>query len=99
MVAGKGVEIVGPPGDRFEEILTPDALDLVAMLQREFGGRRAELLAARAARQEELSAGGTLDFLPETTAHQGGPPLAGAAARAGPGGPAGGDHRARPSGR
>jgi len=66
MAAGEGVEIIGPAGDRFEEILTPDALHLVGTLQREFGGKRAELLAARAARQEELSAGGTLDFLPET---------------------------------
>jgi malate synthase len=66
MAAGEGVEITGPAGDRYDEILTPDALRLIASLQREFGGRRAELLAARAARQEELSAGGTLDFLPGT---------------------------------
>jgi len=66
MAAGNGIEIIGPPGDRFEEILTPDALNLVAMLQRDFGARRAELLAARAVRQRELLAGGTLDFLPET---------------------------------
>src|ERR1700719_2245108 len=66
MAAGNGIEIIGPPGERFEEILTPDALNLVGTLQREFGARRAELLAARAARQEELSAGGTLDFLPAT---------------------------------
>src|SRR6516165_12402159 len=66
MAAGNGIEIIGPPGDRFEEILTPGALNLVAMLQRDFGARRAELLAARAARQQELLAGGTLDFLPET---------------------------------
>jgi len=66
MAAGNGIEIIGPPGDRFEEILTPDALNLVAMLQRDFGAKRAELLAARAARQQELLAGGTLDFLPET---------------------------------
>src|SRR5215468_3665658 len=66
MAAGNGIEIIGPPGDRFEEILTPGALNLVAMLQRDFGAKRAELLAARAARQQELLAGGTLDFLPET---------------------------------
>ncbi len=61
-----GVEIAGPAGDRFDEILTPDALDLIAMLQRELGARRQELLAARARRQEQLSAGAMLDFLPET---------------------------------
>ena len=66
MAAGAGVEITGPSGDRYSEILSPGALGLIAALQREFGGRRAELLAARAARQEELSAGGTLDFLPGT---------------------------------
>ncbi|WP_344863125.1 malate synthase A [Planomonospora alba] len=61
-----GVEITGPVLDRFDQILTPEALAFVATLQREFGARRLELLAARQARQEELSAGGTLDFLPET---------------------------------
>jgi len=66
MAAGEGVEIIGPPGDRYDEILTPDALRLIASLQRELGPRRAELLAARETRQVELSAGGTLDFLPGT---------------------------------
>ncbi len=66
MVADAGVEIIGPSGDRYDEILTPDALHLIASLQREFGRRRADLLAARATRQRELSAGGTLDFLPGT---------------------------------
>ena len=66
MSYGDGIEVTGPLGDRYEEILTPQALDLVARLQRELGKRRAELLAARAARQQELSAGGSLDFLPET---------------------------------
>ncbi|GAA3811798.1 malate synthase A [Sphaerisporangium flaviroseum] len=60
------VEINGPMLDGFDEILTPEALEFVATLQREFDGRRRELLQARQARQEELSAGGTLDFLPET---------------------------------
>ncbi|WP_440099607.1 malate synthase A [Streptosporangium sp. H16] len=61
-----GVEIGGPIQDRFDEILTPEALAFVATLQREFDGRRLELLEARQARQAELSAGGTLDFLSET---------------------------------
>ncbi|GAA3214714.1 malate synthase A [Nonomuraea helvata] len=60
------MEITGPMLDRFDEILTPEALDFVAALQREFGARRLELLEARQARQAELSAGGMLDFLPET---------------------------------
>jgi malate synthase len=63
-----GVEIAGPSGSRYEEILTPEALDLIGVLHRELGQRRLDLLAARAARQEELSAGGTLDFLTSTEA-------------------------------
>jgi malate synthase len=66
MMAAEGVEITGPVSGRFSEILTPDALGLVADLHRELGSRRKELLAARAARQAEVSAGGTLDFLPGT---------------------------------
>ncbi|MGW2161772.1 malate synthase A [Nonomuraea sp. NPDC001699] len=62
------MEITGPMLERFDEILTPEALGFVAALQREFGARRLELLEARQTRQAELSAGGTLDFLPETKA-------------------------------
>jgi len=61
-----GVQITGGSGDRYDEILTDEALALVAALQRELGPRRAELLAARSRRQQELIAGATLDFLPET---------------------------------
>ncbi|WP_433349457.1 malate synthase A [Microtetraspora malaysiensis] len=63
----EGVEIRGPLLDRFDEILTTEALDFVATLQREFNARRLELLDARQARQAELSAGATLGFLPETS--------------------------------
>jgi malate synthase len=66
MSYGQGIQVNGPLSDRYEEILTPQALDLVALLQRELGPRRAELLAARAARQRELSAGAMFDFLPQT---------------------------------
>ncbi|MGK5554972.1 malate synthase A [Actinomadura kijaniata] len=66
MAALEGVEIAGPLNERYDEILTPEALALLALLQRELGGRRRELLAARAERQRRLSEGGTLDFLPET---------------------------------
>jgi malate synthase len=47
-------------------VLTPAALELVAELQRELGGRREELLKARAERQERILAGGLPDFLEET---------------------------------
>jgi malate synthase len=66
MSYGEGIQVNGPLRDRYEEILTPRALDLVALLQREIGARRKQLLAARAARQQELIAGATLDFLPGT---------------------------------
>src|ERR1700742_4132900 len=62
------VEITGPYGDRYDEILTPQAIDLIAALHAELGPRRAELLAARRRRQAELSGGAMLDFLPETAA-------------------------------
>src|SRR6201995_3874959 len=80
-----GVEITGPSGDRYDEILTPEALGLIAALQRELGSRRAELLAARERKQAEIIAGGTFDFLPETaqiredTAWQVAPPAPGLA--------------------
>jgi malate synthase len=47
-------------------VLTPEALDLVAALEREFGGRREALLQARAERQERISAGELPDFLEST---------------------------------
>src|SRR5215210_9308558 len=62
----QGVELRGPAGDRFDEILTPDALELVAALHRELDPRRRELLERRVERQADLDSGGTLDFLEET---------------------------------
>ncbi|HWM00216.1 MAG TPA: malate synthase A [Nocardioidaceae bacterium] len=49
-----------------ESVLTPEALELVAGLHREFEGRRRQLLADRDERSAALEGGGTLDFLPET---------------------------------
>ncbi|HEY7016111.1 MAG TPA: malate synthase A, partial [Streptosporangiaceae bacterium] len=66
MTQTDGVEITGPAGDRYDEILTDEALGLVTALHRELGPRRAELLAARGVRQQELIDGATLDFLPTT---------------------------------
>ena len=53
-------------GDRDAEILSAEALALVADLQRTFGGRREELLGRRAERQRRLLAGELPDFLEET---------------------------------
>jgi malate synthase len=63
---GPGIEITGRITADYAQILTPEALEFAARLQRAFGTRRAELLARRAARQRELDAGKLPDFLPET---------------------------------
>ncbi|ANN15763.1 malate synthase A [Amycolatopsis orientalis] len=61
------IDVCGPTGDRFDEILTPAALDFVAKLDNAFAGRRRELLDARRTRREELQSGEKpLGFLPET---------------------------------
>ena len=61
-----GVEILGPTEPRFDEILTEEALAFVAGLQREFGGRRAELLDARVERQARLDDGERPGFVEAT---------------------------------
>ena len=62
------MQITGAIAPGFEQILTPEALALVARLHRAFEPRRRELLAARAARQKQFDAGRLPDFLPETKA-------------------------------
>jgi len=64
--SSRGVEILAPVEGRAAGILTSEALDFVASLQRSFGPCRRELLARRAARRAELAAGTLPDFLPET---------------------------------
>ncbi|HXA60360.1 MAG TPA: malate synthase A [Streptosporangiaceae bacterium] len=68
MAGLEGVEVRGTLHERYDTILTPGALGFLAALQREFGARRLELLDKRDERQEALSKGGTLDFLPDTAA-------------------------------
>ena len=60
------VQITGPTGERYVEILSPKALELLVLLHEALADRRAALLAARRSRQAQLSAGALLDFLPET---------------------------------
>src|SRR3546814_16392810 len=62
----ESMQINAPIHPRFDEILTPDALALVAKLHRAFEPRRQELLKARVARQARIDAGELPDFLPET---------------------------------
>ncbi|HEY1596607.1 MAG TPA: malate synthase A [Thermoleophilaceae bacterium] len=64
----QGLEIHAPLTGRMEEVLTPDALEFVAGLHREFEPTRQELLAKRRERAKALLDGGTLDFLDETRA-------------------------------
>ena len=61
-----GIQITGRITPGFSEILTPEALALVAKLHRAFEPRRQKLLARRAVRQKEFDAGKFPDFLPET---------------------------------
>lgn len=51
-----------------DSIITPQAMRLVAELQRRFNSRRLELLAARQKRQAAIDAGAMPDFLPDTAA-------------------------------
>ena len=66
MTTPDGVEITGDNGERYDEVLTGPALAFLADLHRTFDARRLELLRARDDRYQELAAGGTLGFLPET---------------------------------
>src|SRR3954470_8989475 len=61
-------EVRPPEGaeDRYEDILTDDALNLVAELQRERGPTREQLLAARREKQAERDQGQNPDFLEGT---------------------------------
>jgi malate synthase len=61
-----GVEIKAPVSAAFAQILTPEAVALVAKLHREFQPRRRQLLAARAERARRLDAGERPDFLAQT---------------------------------
>jgi malate synthase len=66
MTTATGISIVGPSVDRAVEILTPQALEFVALLHTEFASRRRDLLAARAERRQRLRDGELPDFLPDT---------------------------------
>jgi malate synthase len=62
----EGVEFTAPIPDEFAEIVTPEAVEFVAKLSREFNGRVEEILQERAERQERIDAGEMPDFLSET---------------------------------
>ncbi|GAB2990563.1 malate synthase A [Amycolatopsis acidiphila] len=61
------IDVAGPSGERFDEILTPAAVEFIAKLDNAFAGRRCELLDARRQRREKLASGEEqLGFLPGT---------------------------------
>ena len=61
-----GVEFRGAVIGQHAQVLTPEALDFFATLQRQFNPRRMELLRARKTRQEAIDRGELPSFLPET---------------------------------
>jgi len=60
------IDILGPLGDRHDEILTPEALSFLARLHDRFAGPRHERLAARMSRRRDIDNGRDLRFLSET---------------------------------
>ena len=58
-----GVQILGAQEDQTQQVLSPEALKFTVDLERRFGPRRRELLAARTERQKRLDAGERPDFL------------------------------------
>lgn len=61
-----GVEVKARVEPRWEQVLTDEALDFVAKLERRFGATRRKLLAAREERQGRLDRGELPGFLLET---------------------------------
>ena len=62
----RGVEVVGEITSAFREILTTEALEFVAKLERRFRVRREECLRRRQEQQVSLDRGAVLGFLAET---------------------------------
>ncbi len=62
----EGLEIVGPMSAEYAEVLSAPALALIAKLEREFRGERAQLLQQRREVQSQLDAGQLPGFLATT---------------------------------
>ncbi len=60
------IEVLGRMHERYDEILTPEALTFLTRLHDQFAGRRHERLADRMDRRRHLDNGRDLKFLPET---------------------------------
>ncbi|MGN6370841.1 MAG: malate synthase A [Phycisphaerae bacterium] len=62
------LDLLAPVKPEYARILTPEAMVFLEMLANEFEDRRQQLLHCRQARQAQIDAGITPDFLPETKA-------------------------------
>ncbi|WP_422770392.1 malate synthase A [Plantactinospora sp. WMMC1484] len=62
------VTVTGPLHERYDEILSPKALDFLVALDSEFAARRVALLDTRRARRARYADGQLPGFLPETEA-------------------------------
>ena len=60
--------MLAPVTDTHADLLSPDALDFFAKLQREFNPRRLDRLQQRSLRQQAIDRGDMPNFLPETAA-------------------------------
>jgi malate synthase len=60
------INVSGEVRPEWDAVLSDEALGFVALLHKEFDGRRRELLAAREERKQRLDSGELPDFLPET---------------------------------
>ncbi|MFI9103010.1 malate synthase A [Streptomyces fildesensis] len=62
------VQVLGTPGDRHDEILTPEALEFVGHLVEAFADRRLEILKERRRVADRLASGSPFDFSLATAA-------------------------------
>jgi malate synthase len=62
----RGIQVVAPYGERYDEVLTSEVLTFLGQLHDEFEQRRQELLADRRTRWERIAAGEDPDFLADT---------------------------------
>jgi len=60
------MELLAKSSSEFAQILTPEALQFIEKLEREFSPRRRQLLNERTKRQAAIDAGEFPDFLPST---------------------------------
>jgi malate synthase len=65
-VAEGTMDVIGPMEPGFDEILTPRALEFLALLHDQFADARCELLLTRQRRTREIADGADPDFLPVT---------------------------------